>query len=382
MLGRLKFEITDLVKNIVDRLPEDLVINGTIFDPAIAGGQFVREIENRKRAAGKTEQEIRDTVFGMEENILRRDYAVNRNKLVGTYEVGSFLNKDFKDMKFDIIVGNPPYQDDESGNEKSNLYVEFSRKAIESCLKDDGTILFLTPKTLLRKTKRYFSLIGHAGLRAVDFTASSHFNVGVDIVAWELQKGKTFDHVEVKNKDLSITYVDNNDEIADTTDIWLYRLVENMKNNPNKAFKYNNIGPTRSKVKTAEYSYELKQNIKKQSVVYSKKEPYYYGKKKLLISISKGYSIDNCLIDTADYAEAFVCMDLTGVTDVQYNNILSFLFNRVFVALVEKYRIIYKTGFANILVYLPVFNIDKSYTDADVESFFNLTEDDLEKLYA
>ena len=75
-------------------------------------------------------------------------------------------------------------------------------------------------------------------------------------------------------------------------------------------------------------------------------------------------------------------MDLSNVTDVQYNNILSFLFNKVFVALVAKYRVIYKTGFANVLVYLPVFDINKSYTDADVEAFFNLTADDLEKLYA
>jgi hypothetical protein len=64
MIGRLKFEIDPLVNQMLDQIPEDIIVNGIILDPAIGGGQFVKEVERRKRAAGKTDAEIFATVFG------------------------------------------------------------------------------------------------------------------------------------------------------------------------------------------------------------------------------------------------------------------------------------------------------------------------------
>jgi hypothetical protein len=98
MLGRLKFDIDTLVNQILDQIPNDVIVNGTVLDPAIGGGQFVKEVERRKRAAGKTDKEIAKTVFGIEQNVLRKNYAVNKHKLVGNYEVDYFLERDFKDM--------------------------------------------------------------------------------------------------------------------------------------------------------------------------------------------------------------------------------------------------------------------------------------------
>lgn len=123
MLARLKFDITELVNEILDHIPEDVIINGTVLDPAIGGGQFVREIERRKRKAGKTDQEIRNTVYGYEENILRRDYAVNKYDLKGNYIVDNFLERDFKDMKFDVVLMNPPYL--------KRTWIKFVEKAVE-----------------------------------------------------------------------------------------------------------------------------------------------------------------------------------------------------------------------------------------------------------
>ena len=71
MIGRLKFEFNNLVNQILDQIPEELLINGTVLDPSIGGGQFIKEVERRKRAAGKTDAEIASTVFGIEENVLR-----------------------------------------------------------------------------------------------------------------------------------------------------------------------------------------------------------------------------------------------------------------------------------------------------------------------
>ena len=366
----------------IAKIPNSVLTKPNVRILVVACGHGTEAVilARRMLALGVSKAQVNKSIWLIDK------YQVFTNHAKLVYGFKNVITEDYlkwnSDMKFNVIVGNPPFQDSDSGNEKSNLYVEFARKSIEQHLANDGHIIFLTPKTMLRKTKRYFSLVGQSGLKSVDFTANDYFNVGVDIVSWHVNKGKNFNQVTVTNKDQSVTSIPAGEEIADANELWLYRLVENMKNNPDKAFSYNNIGPTRSKVKTKEYCYQLKQNLAKNSVVYSKREPYHHGKKKLLISVSLGYNKDNVVVDTADYAEAYVCMDITKVTKVQYNNIMSFLFNDTFVALVAKYRLIYKTGFANILVYLPKFDINKSWTDKDIIKFFGLTKDDVKKLNA
>jgi len=373
MLSRLKFEFDSLANELLDQLPKDLLVNGRVLDPAMGGGQFVRLIEQRKQQAGLTAEQIHDQVHGIESNILRRDYAVNRHHLAGTYDHCKFLDQDYTAGLFDIIISNPPYQDEESGNEKANLYVEYAKKSIAS-LAPGGIMIFLTPKTLLRENSRNFSLIGLPGLKRVNFTADNHFTVGVDVVAWEYHKNGDFAQVEVINKDGSTSYLDRGQEIADNTELWMYDLIRRIKSMPEKAFAYNNIGPVRSKVKTSEYKWVLKQNLAKNTVIYTKREPYFHGKKKLLISISKAYNEANAIVDTADYAEAYVCLDLTNVSKQQHQNIMAFLFNPIIVYLVGRYRNIFKTGFANILVYLPKFDINHQYSDGDILQLLGLTE--------
>ena len=145
MLRRLKFSIDELVNTMLDALPPDLIKDGVFLDPAIAGGQFVKEIEKRKRAAGKTDLEIKQSVFGLEENILRKDYAINKHKLVGTYSVGEIFKMNDK-IKFDVTIGNPPYQD--PNNDKRMLWNQILDKMAE-VTKDGGYMAVVTPSTWL-----------------------------------------------------------------------------------------------------------------------------------------------------------------------------------------------------------------------------------------
>lgn len=214
MLARLKFDMSQLVNEILDQIPQDILINGTVLDPAIGGGQFVREVERRKRAAGKTDEEIRNTVYGVEENILRKEYAVNKHSLVGTYESTEFLSKDFGNMNFDVIIGNPPFQHN-SKSKGNKLWPKFIHKGY-TLLKDAGYLAMITPSGWAAGGN---NMPGGIGIIKDVFAPnnlivanlsdmSKHFpGVGVSFSYFVMQKSKQYRITEI-NIDGNTFYVD------------------------------------------------------------------------------------------------------------------------------------------------------------------------------
>jgi SAM-dependent methyltransferase len=141
MLGRLKFNIAVLVEEILDQLPAYLwgSETTTFFDPAIGGGQFVAAVERRLRDAGHSDENISNRVFGYEDNQMRINFAINKYKLKGIYTARKFLEEEFN-MKFDVILANPPYQG------KAELHQRFFNKAVD-LVKDGGIVSFIQPAT-------------------------------------------------------------------------------------------------------------------------------------------------------------------------------------------------------------------------------------------
>ena len=140
MLSRIKFEIAPLVNTMLDQLPAEVWKSNTttFFDPAMAGGQFVREIEKRLSKAGHSKENIAKRVFGCEQYEHQVVYAVNKYKLSGTYTVKNFVDDD-SDQHFDYIIMNPPYTDGQV-----MLYTKFFEKALNSAT----TVLSVMPLDL------------------------------------------------------------------------------------------------------------------------------------------------------------------------------------------------------------------------------------------
>lgn len=147
MIFRLKLEIDELVTEMVGKLPESLFISDstTFLDPSMAGGQFVQAIEFKLRNHGHSDANIKKRVFGVEKSLLRVNYAVNSRKLVGSYTVDTKDIPDiFMNMKFDAIVGNPPYQKAVGERKTEPLWHIFVENSIKS-LKDGGYLCYVHP---------------------------------------------------------------------------------------------------------------------------------------------------------------------------------------------------------------------------------------------
>jgi site-specific DNA-methyltransferase (adenine-specific) len=150
----MKFEIEPLVAEMLNQLPDSVWSSktSTFFDPAIGGGQFVRAIEQRLRECGHSDANIRSRVFGFEVSELHIRFAVNKYRLVGQYAkmpYSKFFELD-DSMKFDVVVGNPPYQSSKGNSDQ--LWPLFTEKAI-SLTKNNGHTAFIIPDTWTSGTK-------------------------------------------------------------------------------------------------------------------------------------------------------------------------------------------------------------------------------------
>jgi len=172
MLQRRQFGIANIVNNMLDALPTEIWTSATttFLDPAIGGGQFVKEIERRLREAGHSAENIKSRVFGYDSSNLRLRATKGRNRLIGTYEVKDFISENTH-MKFDVTVMNPPYTDGTNG--KATLWDKFISKAMDM----SNTVAAVVPSSLAQ-SNNYRSLrkrINDNGLGVVEFLPSETF---------------------------------------------------------------------------------------------------------------------------------------------------------------------------------------------------------------
>ena len=188
-LKRLKFDISPIVSHMLDSIPRDIIIDGVICDPAMGGGQFVAEIERRKREAGKTDAEIKRSTWGFESSQLRVNYAVNVHGLVGTYGAGDVLMRDFDGMKFDVVIGNPPYRSQNEKGGKHSLWRKFVKKSFE-LLADDGYVAMVCPGFPYQASDLASCFTKNTPCLLVN-DATQHFpGVGSEIKYWIVRQGK------------------------------------------------------------------------------------------------------------------------------------------------------------------------------------------------
>lgn len=213
MLSRLKFEIEGLFQEIYDeRLPETLFMSETttFADLQSAGLQSIIPLVNKLRKYGHSDENIRNRVFAFMENDVYLNYVqVKNSDLPVTFDI----YKESINMKFDVIVGNPPYQiNDKNSNKKAEkLWTKFIKKSYD-LVNDGGYVSLVTPTSWLSGSKNItkgsygvMDLFNENNLLLIvkgfvfpDVSVSTHY--------WILKKDNTYIETQVIDSVTSETF--------------------------------------------------------------------------------------------------------------------------------------------------------------------------------
>lgn len=135
-----------------------------ILEPSCGTGQFIDKISHSNKRVKITGIEIDKKIF----DIINVKFKDNKKVTIFNED---FLLFDFKDTKYDLIIGNPPYFEINKKNKiyktyneiitkykeylngRTNIYSLYLKKSIE-LLEEEGILLFVIPTSLL--SSKYF----------------------------------------------------------------------------------------------------------------------------------------------------------------------------------------------------------------------------------
>lgn len=371
-----------LVDEMLDELPNSLWKKGVRFlDPCCGRGTFLLKIIDRLLPYHSPKR-IAKMIIGIDiseycvyttKKLIAQKLKVPASLLINTVIEHNFLEWN-TDMKFDVIVGNPPYQDGSSGGGQDKIYNSFCKNSLD-LLSESGCMAFITPSTVCKKSKR-FSLINLAGLTTVDFSTDSYFNVGINICSWTVNRSVETGTIEVTNKDKSKYKHVPGTPIYDYSVVnknftLMYDTLKSLMDSPDKRmFNENNFGDAVSKIKTKGYNdilYSVNKNKENVIYGYSKRTPFFKGKKKIIIPMTKTLNEESVFVDTADYYQAYLCIGIENKKEA--DNIKSFIFSAYFTEHARQWRELDGYGYNYALKYLPPFDKTKSWTNATVKKF-------------
>ncbi len=197
---------------------------------------------------------------------LTEDQQKYYNKIQGicsksgiTYYVPPMNNYNRCEMKFDVIIGNPPYQSNDGGGSKRGsttnpLWWDITGKCL-NLLKKGGILSYITPTNMVNGGDSFTKLTLGADrkydLKKVDFSADDSFNVGIPICRWvlknELTEGNVVDIDDGRQVDTSTTLKISKDAMVDSILNTMFAYGKKLNFNQSNRYDFQNVTKELSK---------------------------------------------------------------------------------------------------------------------------------------
>tara|TARA_R110000823_G_scaffold304118_1_gene425634 strand:- start:1163 stop:2185 length:1023 start_codon:yes stop_codon:yes gene_type:complete len=184
-----------LVQEMVNKIPLEVKKdpNKKFFDPAAGTGSFIIVLFYELKKYHSEEHILNNMLYAGESN--RFKLRMLKNLGIKNIYGGSFPEQDFKDMKFDVIIGNPPYNDSNISKIKeangklgqATFYKKFIYKAFD-LQKENGMTVFILPVGAFKD----FYKAGFI-LQSSDFNHIKVFGKSIATMNYYATKGKSLE---------------------------------------------------------------------------------------------------------------------------------------------------------------------------------------------
>lgn len=401
MFFRITLDIDELADEIVGNIPEKHFVSSTdIFvDPAFAGGQFLKAVARRLNKYGHSLENIKSRLFGFEDSIAYLNHPLNKfTHHIAQLSVGRYLEVlTMSKVKFDVVLGNPPYEAATSDGRKdqaNNLWSKFTKKAFD-IVKVDGTVAFVTPSSWLSPASDIGK--GDKGIKFIRdyFKPLKTILLNINECAKHFNVGSTFSYFIVQNtkQQINTTIVTDVETFKiDLNDITYFPKSMNKKSisiNKKVLSAKEKFGFVGNNLPECKLDFVKEKTNSKNIPAYhtsAKGGTYWYAdkdiatktKRKVVVSISGDFKPlydDKGEINFTTMCIAYYLKDKEKMDSIQ-----SFLDSKLikFLMLENKY-----TGWiAPITHDLPDIDKTKIWTDNDLYAHFGLTQEEIDYVEA
>ena len=151
----------ELAQEIINKLPEEIFISDktTFLDPCFGSGTFLEVITKKLREYGHSDENINSRLFGVEKSIRFINIVGKVGNIKPTLIHANFLEYNFKNMKFDVIIGNPPFQTPGAKSNHKKYWVEFLLKG-RTLTTPQGYLSFVTPSSYINTSRHGKTTLG------------------------------------------------------------------------------------------------------------------------------------------------------------------------------------------------------------------------------
>lgn len=373
----------------------------TFCDPVMGTGTFLIAIKERlmeglKKAipdeAKREEHIINNMLFGSDINQSKVNIA---KKLLGN---SNHINKEDSltknwNMKFDVVVGNPPFQNITATTQKGKKIWPKFVMLLKDIVKENGIYAYVVPLAWIRGEKTYsgVSRPTPASLREDFFSKQNLLYVNIDTISHYFKVGESFSYfigknekyqnktiVENKNGTMEINYEELPFIPTNLDDISLNIYNKTIWSNLPKIDLLHGSG-YKSRVLSDEKTKMAIYPVTTTSSNYSKKiykwaeKPWNHQFVKKVIFSDSGYA--NPFYDEGKYGIGEHSLGIKVENKKQADNLMFYLNDSKLSKFLEKsIPSGQSSGFAYIVWWMPKINLNSDISDDKLYEHFGLTE--------